>query len=608
MSRLCCLFSAVVTIFAFAVLVPASYAAAPVPPNAGKAVTFPYPAKAPVVVQLHGVGAALDRFDAMLKNALPNDAPKVKKQLDEGLKQLLAGRKLTAIPKDGRVFLVIHDLGTLAENTPAVSVLVPVTSYKEFRETFLTAEERKTFEAGKNGVDELRLSFLGDAHSVYAVDLKEYVAISPDKGSAEMYSIKYTKATSATMAPELATTFLTADFTVYVNLDVINEKYGEQIRAVKGLLDFAFMQAPMGGMLPGVSKKQLQALKVMLQGAFQAVEDCHGLVIGAEFRPEGVNLRLQAQFAEDTASVKLLKAETPTAMPELAKLPAGLGQYTGSKLGAKLSETVRGLTPEFNPADDDEKSNEAVDKQWKELLAAGPRGDFSASGAPAVTLTVGSYAEPKKAVAALVGCYEAMSPGGRVQNVVLKNTPKGKANAQKHAGFTFTELNLQFDFDASVKDLPPEVKETTLAQLKRLVAEKMSVWIGTDGQSVIQLMAKDWDTGVDALDKYLDGKKTLGETAGYKLTRKNLPPDANMIVLLETAQTARVIVDTLRALEAAVPDFPKIGKLPAFKGEPTFIGIAVTLKGDVATANLFIPGTSIAAAQGLLRDLFKQFE
>jgi hypothetical protein len=41
------------------------------------------------------------------------------------------------------------------------------------------------------------------------------------------------------------------------------------------------------------------------------------------------------------------------------------------------------------------------------------------------------------------------------------------------------------------------------------------------------------------------------------------------------------------------------------KGDPTFVGIAVTLKGDTATANLFVPGTAIAAGKTLLGDLFK---
>jgi len=100
------------------------------------------------------------------------------KQVDEGLKQLLAERKLTAIPKDGRVFVVVNDIEKLFENTPSVSLLLPVTSYKEFRESFLTAEERKTFEAGKNGVDEAKVNIFGAEFDVRAqvVSIEGYSA------------------------------------------------------------------------------------------------------------------------------------------------------------------------------------------------------------------------------------------------------------------------------------------------------------------------------------------------------------------------------------------------------------------------------------------------
>jgi hypothetical protein len=598
---------AALTLAALVALAPAA-SAAPVPGEAGKAVTFPFPAKAPVVVQVNGVGATRDRLTALLKTAVPDDAAALTKTFDDGLKEVLAERKLTAVPKDGRVFFVVNDIASLFENNPTVSLLVPVTSYKEFRDTFLTADERKTFEKGKGGVDEVKVNLFDNDHAAYMVDLKEYVAISPDRGTAETYAAKYTKATTAAMPPELAKSFVTADVALYVNLDVINDLYGDQIRAFKGLIDFAIQQAGMGGMLPGVTKKQLEAGKTLLQGLFQAVEDARGVVVAVEFRPDGLNLRLQAQFGEDTTTVSVLKAEAPNALADVGKLPAGLQTYSGSKFGKKFHEAMRGLNPEFSPADDDEKGNAALDKRQKELLAAGPQGDVSASGAPDVSLTVGSYTDPKKAVAALVGCYEVMTPGGRVQSVVLKDAPKIKADAVKHQNFAFTEVGLVFDFDATVKDLPEGLKESTLAQIKKAVSEKMTVWIGTDGKTVVQTMAKDWDAAKGALDQYLGGKKPISATDGYKLTRKNLPADASLLMLMETSQTLTTLVDTLRAMEGTIPNFPKIGAVKPLKGDPSFIGIAVTLKGDAATANVFVPATAIGTGRKMLDGLFRKIE
>ncbi|MBN9117783.1 MAG: hypothetical protein J0I06_01195 [Planctomycetes bacterium] len=599
---------AALALAAFAALAPDSRAAAPVPGEAGKAMTFPFPAKAPVVVQVNGLGTARDRLTALLKSAVPDDAEAAAKQFDAALKELLADRKLTAVPKDGRVFFVVNDIASLFENAPTVSLLVPVTGYKEFRETFLTADERKTFESGKNGVDEAKLNLLGDDHPVFLVDLKEYVAITPDRGTADVYAGKYTRATTAAMPPELARSFVTADVSAYVNLDVINDLYGDKIRAFRGLIDFAIQQAAMGGMIPGMSKKQLEAAKTLIQGAFQAVEDARGVVAAVEFRPEGLNLRLQAQFAEDTTSVKVLKAEQPGPLADVGKLPAGMHQYGGTKFGKKFHEAMRGLNPEFAPADDDEKGNAAVDKRQKDLLAAGPLGEVSATGEPHVALTVAAFTDPKKAAAAIVGCYEAMAAGGRVHNVVLKDAPKVKADAKTHQNFTFTEVRLAFDFEATVKDLPEGVRDTTLAQIKSTMAEKMTVWIGTDGKTVVEATAKDWDAAAGALDQYLGGKKPVSATDGYKLTRKNLPPDASLMTLMETGQTLTTLLDTARSMEGVVPGFPRLGQVKPLKGEPSYVGVAVTLKGDTATANVFVPATAIGVARKMLDGLFKKLE
>lgn len=595
---------AALALAALVALAPASPAAQP----GAEAQTFPYPAKAPVVVQVNGLGTAREHFRATLKAALPNEAAAAEKQFDDALGQLLADRKLSAIPKDGRVFFVVHDIAALFDNTAAVSVLVPVTSYKEFRETFLTAEERKTFEAGKSGVDEVKATAFDQERVLHLVDLKDYVAISPDQGTAKTFAEKYTKATTAAMGPELARTFTTSDVSVYVNLEVINSLYGEQIRAFKGLIDFAFGQAGMGGMFPGMSKRQMDAAKVMMKGALQAVEDARGLVIGLEFRPEGVAVRGQAHFAEDTDSSAVVKAEAPGPLADVAKLPAGLGQYGGTRFGKKFAALMTGLNPQFAPAEDDEKGNAAVDQAQKDLLAAGPRGEVSATGIPTLSLTVGSYAGAKEAAAAVAASYRAMQPGGRVYNVVLKGAPKITEAARKHRAFTFTEVSLSFDFDATVKDLPEEMREVTLAQVKRLVTEKMTVWLGTDGKSVVQASAKDWDAVAAALDDYLDGKKGVGDTPGYKLTRKNLPPEANFLAMLETAQTATMVLDSLRAMSGAIPDFPKIGKVKPVKGEATFVGVAVTLKGDAARFDLFVPGTAIAVVQEMMKGLFRKVE
>lgn len=582
--------------------------AAPVPavPDA-KPVTFPFREKAPVVVQLNGVGTARARLDALLLAALPDDAPKLKKRIDAGFDALFMGRKLAALAPAGRVYFTVEDVEKLGADAPAVALFVPVTGYKEFRDTFLTDDERKSFEAGR-GVDEVKLALGGDPRAAYMVDLKEYVVVTPDRATADAYAKKFARATSAALPSECAKAFLASDVGVYLNVDFLNDTYGDQIRGFKQLIDFGLQQAQMGGMLPGINKAQLETAKTMIGGLFQAIEDCRGVAIGLEFRPEGLALRVQAQFAEDTPSARVLKAEAPGALADVAKLPAGLAQYGGSKFGPKFADVLRGLNQEFAPADDDEKGAAALAERLKEVLAAGPKGDVTAAGPPEMSLTVGTYADPDAAVKALAGRFAAVGAGGRVFGVVQKNAAKLTPGARKHRGFAFTEVKLDLDFEATAAALPEPLRDSTVAQLKRAINEKTAVWVGTDGKSVVQAMGTEWSACTKALDAFIDGKKQLGDAPGYKLTRKNLPADANMLLLMETGHTITGLFDAMGGIAAVVPNFPQLGKLKPAGGEPSYIGLAVTLKNDAAGLTLFVPGTAIASGRKMLADVLKLFD
>ena len=585
-----------------------SASAAPAPPTA-RNVTLPYPAKAPVVLQVQGLERLKERLGKTLEALPPADADAVKKQLDGGLDQLLKGRKLNAVPKDGRVFVVAHDIAKLfGDDEPPVSVLVPVTSYKEFQGSFLTADERKSLEAGK-GVDSLKTTAFGDERTLYLVDLKDYVAVTPSKETADTYAGKYTRALTGSMGPDVANSFLNADVALFVNMDVINDLYGDNIRQFKGLIDFGLMQAQAGGMLPGVNKKQMEMIKTVMKGMFQAVEDAQGVLLSVELRPEGLNLRAQVKFADESPSGKMLKAENPGPLAEVAALPKGMNGYTATRLGKTFTDIFLQFSAPFAGPDDDEALTAQIDKLLAELAAAGPQGDFGASSAPETTLSVSSYKDAAKAAAALAKLYKALPAAGKVSTVVLKTKPTVTDKAQSYKGFEFTQVNLSYDFEATVKDFPDNVRETTLAQFKRLAKEKTTLWIGTDGKVVVQVMAADWTAAKAVLDGYLDKGAGLGSDANYKLARKNLPADANMLMLFETGEMIISLIEQAKAVGDQIPGgLPAIGKVKPVKGDPTYIGVAVTLKAEVATADVFIPGTAMNVAAKMLAGLFKNIE
>jgi hypothetical protein len=597
------------TVLVAALLLPGpALAAAPAQPPGRAPVVFPYPAKAPIVVCLNGYEKARDRLNMMLAAALPKDADRIAKALDDELRKLAEGRKLDAVRKDARVFLVVNDLAALFEDSPAVSVLVPVTSYKAFLETALTAEELGTLDRGKDGVDAFKTSAPGEETPAFLVDLKNYVVLTLDRVTAEGYAGKYDPASAEALGPELADSFLKADAAALVNMDQINDLYGDQIRAVRGLVDFGLMQAQQEGLLAGLDQKQIEAAKVLLKGAFQGIEDCRAVVLAAEFKAEGLVVRLQARFAENTPSWRLLGEEPVGRLAEVGRLPGGLGTYQATRFGPTLADLLRGMALQFSTTDDDRRGAELIDQHLQDLAAAGPRGEYAASAAGGVGVTVTEYADASKAARALSKVYKAVAAGGRVNGVIVKAAPRVQDEAETYRKFTFTQVTLRYDLDATVAALPEEVRGQTLESLKRTVSERTTLWIGTDGKVVVQLIAGGWEAARGMLDSYLDGKPAIGDEAGFKLTRSHLPDEANLLLIGETAATLTALADSLRAMQETIPDLPRIPTLKPGKAPPTYVGGAVTLKGDMATVTVFVPGTAMEAARTLLDALFKNIE
>jgi len=595
-------------VFAVAVLAVASSILSAAPADEAKG-GYPYSAKTPVVVSLNGYDKARDRLSKLAAIALPNEAPKLTKKLDDQLEKIFEGRKLSAIRKDARLFLVVHDLANLfGEDHPPIAALLPVTSYKEFRDSFLTRDELKTLDRGRDGVDAIKTVAFGDEMPAFLVDLKDYAVVTLDKATADAYAAKYTRGTAEQMGAEQAESFLKADLAVYVNMDAINDQFGDQIKGFKGLIDFGIQQAAQQGALPGFSPKQMDALKVLLKGAFQGIEDCRSILFTAEFRPDGLAVRLQARFVEDSPSAKLLSMEQPAALADLAKLPSGLGLYGGMRFGRTISELVRDISQGLSTTEEDVQGTKLIEGFTKDLLAAGHQGDVSAMSMPGTSLTLSHYKDPVKAARALTKSYKAIAAGGRVNSVLLKAAPRVSDEAETHGDFTFSAVVLKFDFAGTVANMPDQVKDATLQSLKRTLSEETTMWIGTDKKVVIQIMAKNWDAAKELLDQYQGGKRSVGADAGFKLTRAQLPAMANYLIIAETGSAITMLTESIRSTGEALPGFPHIPKLTAPKGEPTYVGLAVVLKGESASITAFAPTGALAVAGKMIAPLFKNVE
>ncbi len=580
--------------------------AAPIGKPEPAKVELPVPAKAMLVVQVRGVERTRDRLTKLFKAADPAAAEAVVKDFDRLLAAELPGRDLKALPADAPVYLAVTSFDTLTSPDEAeVAVLFPATDYKAFQQKLLTAEERKEFKKGRT-VDRVEK----DGTTTFFVDLtaKGYVAVTRHADTADLYAGKFVPLAAKDMGEAVAEAFLAADLSVYVNLDRVNDEYGDKIKQFRGLFQLLLQQG--GGMgFPGLDKKQMELVKSLYDGLFQGVEDGKGLAVGVEFRPEGLAVRAEAAFAPDSPTTKALGGEKPGKVELLGELPAGKTSYTAGRVGAKLSAAMAKLGQEYVPDEGDEKAAAVVEKYADLLAAASGNGFASAGSGPAASLEVLSPTDADALVAANLAAVKALAAGGSFHGVVLKEKPAVKEAAQKHAGFTLHEARFALDYDATVEKIEDKnLRETTRASMKRLVGEKPAVWFGTDGKRYVKVAAADWDGAKKLLDDLTSGKSTLGATASFKATRSQLPAEASAIGLFDLAEALASLSEQLGDVTGTIPGLP-IGPLPKLKkpdGPPVYLGAAITVTPGALRFDTFVPVAAYGVGKKMLAPLLEK--
>lgn len=583
---------AVITTALFAGL--SSSAAPPVAASTAP-VELPVAARATVVVQVNGWEKARGRLASLVEKALPNDAKAVKELIDKGLADLLDGRQLKGIDSDARILVAINTLSGFGDDSVPADLFVPVKDAAAFRDGFFKESEKNGLAKKANGV--IVVPF--QDRFLHLIEKGSYLILTVSEDRAIEYAGKYELLNTKSMGPDVAATFLGSDVALYVDLGRINEAFGEEIRSFRGLIDFAFQNA--GGQVPGLDASQLDAAKGMVKTVFQLVEDGRAFVVGAEFRPEGMNVRLQGRFEKGSTTGTVLAVEEPGPHSDLAKLPAAMTEYHAGRFGPRVAEPLAQLIREFAAGEGQDDAAKAVETYAEAKKSAGPGATIAGSAAPDVTVTITEYKDPTAAVKARVALLKVLPAGASVNQVVLKEKPAVRESAQTFQNLTFHQVSLVFDFDETVKRIPEPAREATLTSLKKAVKDKVTYWIGAGDKRVIEVVAVDWEAAKKAIESRASGG--IGETAAFKLTRSQLPADVSFLALQETGYVLHSLADQLSTFGRDIPGLPfEMPKINPVKGDPTFVGIAVVLKPEVGQFDLFIP----AEAVGLIRKAFAE--
>jgi hypothetical protein len=578
-----------------ALAVPAVAAPVPSAGDGAAAALAAVPAQAPIVVHVRGVERTKERMGTFLKSAVPDFGPTATAQLDAMIQNVMQGRKLEGLEKDGPVFVALLELpGLGGGGEPPMAVIARVTGYAAFRDGLLTEDERKGMKK-ESGYDRADLN----GQETYFVDRQGFAVVTTSKDAAVMIA-KKPAGLDTKLSGDLAKQFLDNDLSLYVNLAAVNKEYGDQIQAGRQFFESIMDSAG------GTDKNSIEYVKMIYGGVFQAIADGRAFLAAADFRPEGFNLHFQLQVGPDTKTNTLLKGQEPSALEPLGTMPAGLTSYTATRLSG---DALKAMAPILFGAagGDDKEAKEKVEAAVKQLVAAGNTGSFSASNVPPAGVQLQVFNDPAKAVSAMLNLFRAMGEGGSFQNAYIKGKPEIKEDAQEHKGFKLNSIHITWDLD-KFADAVPGGGDAAKAAIKKLIGEELRLWFGTDGKRVVTVTAKSWEAAQKRLDTFLAGDKTLAKDPAFDATRKHLPAEASLLMLADAGRFTHAMVDYMLSLFKAMPNqlpFNLPDQVPDVKTKTSFLGFAVVLRPESGGFDLFVPTTAVQEMRKVLMPLFQ---
>ncbi len=127
---------------------------------------------------------------------------------------------------------------------------------------------------------------------------------------------------------------------------------------------------------------------------------------------------------------------------------------------------------------------------------------------------------------------------------------------------------------------------------------RLSTWYGTDGKRLFEVAAPTWDEAKALVESYLKGTGGVGDTAGYKAVRSELPDQAAFMMLLSTQGMVRMFAKVF----AGTTKNPNLKPPDDMPKEPAYIGLSVTPHAaEGFEVHLVLPGAAgTVVAKGMV--------
>ena len=307
-------------------------------------------------------------------------------------------------------------------------------------------------------------------------------------------------------------------------------------------------------------------------------------------------LHVESEVPADSKTNALLKAWKTLPATELAKLPTGTMVYSGMAYTPELMKDLGSLA--YGVVDPESAEGKAIKKLVGEMADANPPSLLNASNMPARGIAVSKYDNPAKAVEAQLKLFKGLKEGSTFGGV-LKSAPVVKENAKKHGGFDLASVSMKWDLEKTVEKqgaaMSDDQKKAMVEYMKSMLGEGSDVWFGTDGKTVVQVTAKDWDEAQNLLDRYQKGEDSRRLVAGVQGHGQAPARREQPVVAGRRAASHRddgqVGGDDAAGVGPADPDPARLREAVG-QAKTSYVGLAITLE-SAAAASTWLPATSI---------------
>ncbi len=522
------------------------------------------PAEAEVVIRVRAPKAVRDDLASMVQAMSPNMGPMAGPALDNGL-ALFSQRFGADAPN--LPFVIVARLPKNGDNgPPPYAVMIQAKDYAAVQKQ-LGPDGKPEPQGG--GIDKVTGA---DGQPLFTYKGSNYVAFGNSKEVLTSLT-KPTKTLDTALTPELRDRFFGGDAGVYVNLAAIQARYGDQIeQARKDMLDRVEKGvANQGG------NQNPEAAKTAINLLFKALANGDSLSAHLDFDAKGMAIGGLTAVKPGSDAAKMVAQARPGNGELLGRLPADSAFFMYSSVSPASFDRFQKLAASFMPGggtgSPEQEKAMALAKQAgpKEVTAAA---NFGKGGSQSIGLS--TYADPAKAVEATIAGIAALKSGKAALPDMIKDITVTR-DAETYKGFTFAKSQVTYDQDkmkAMAGKTPANPNGPSPDAMRALMGDGVTTWVGTDGKTVLQVSAPDWNQAKARIDAVLaGGSSSLGQASNYQALRNALPKQFGTLILVN-AQA--LITQGLASFGTLMPDSP-VGKtqlnLPA---EPAFFGGTVT--------------------------------